>query len=523
MATQSTVPNLDSRGSTYHFVTYTGAPNIDPNARKLAKRNVMKHIHRNRRKALAARRRIPLQCKLEVPQAITEGNANSSERLHSFHSLAPSAPIDALINADSSSLPQVCSVTDKASTIEPLSGILTMSRLGAGRGDPFLRYPIKISPRYKELVDIIFDKRGGKASPLSAAWFQISILDAAAFHQLLSGAATYFNNLRHGDGLQASGESLAHHTYSLQLVNRQMRDVKAATNDGVISAIIGFACYYHLIGDMRSWKTHLDGLKEIIHLRGGLVTLDSNTFLRIMLSCIDISGSCTLDETPKFPLPVNPMPAIQPSLPFSALDSSYHHNIDILLFNCTNNLALIEILIDLIQESSHLQDEIQRTKGDILSDSMYICNHTNPLLHRLLSLPRHKDTSAVPDVAETIRLAAILYLIAIRQAFGIYPTRVTRQIRKLSVLLITIESNGAERNMWADRGLGCLQLWIITVGGILCDDRDRTAWFAKCLHTAMRRMSVATYGDLEDMLKGFSWIDEIHGTLLKVFRSKLIT
>lgn len=91
---------------------------------------------------------------------------------------------------------------------------------------------------------VVFDERGGKASPLRVAWFQISILDAAAFHQLLSGAATYFNNLRKGDGLAANGESLAHHTYSLQLVNRQMSDVKVATTDGVVSSIIGFACYY---------------------------------------------------------------------------------------------------------------------------------------------------------------------------------------------------------------------------------------------------------------------------------------
>ncbi len=149
---------------------------------------------------------------------------------------------------------------------------------------------------------VVFDERGGKASPLRVAWFQISILDAAAFHQLLSGAATYFNNLRNGDGLAVNGESLAHHTYSLQLANRQMSDVKVATTDGVISSIIGFACYYvrvppppksglktdvvikHLIGDMINWRTHLDGLKAVIRLRGGIETLESNEYLKIMLS-----------------------------------------------------------------------------------------------------------------------------------------------------------------------------------------------------------------------------------------------
>ncbi|PVH85431.1 hypothetical protein DL98DRAFT_606526 [Cadophora sp. DSE1049] len=523
MATRGTCPTSDNGGSIYHFVTCTGAPITDPNARKQAKRNVMQHVHRSRKNALAARRHKPMLCDLDVPQEFTEGHVNSSERLDLDTSQTDLAPTDLQLNAGSSFLPQTVAITDKTLTTAPLPDILTMSRVGAGRGDPFLRYPIKVTPRSRELVDIIFDERGGRASPLRVAWFQISILDAAAFHQLLSGAATYFNNLRNGDGLQANGESLAHHTYSLQLVNRQMRDVIVATTDGVISSIIGFACYYHLIGDMKSWREHIDGLKEIIRLRGGIETVDSNTFLRIMLSCIDISGSCTLDETPTFPLPTNPISAILPSLPFSSLESNYRQNANILLLNFPNTFSLINILVDLMQESSHLQREIEGTEGNILMDSMYICDHTNPLLHKLLSLPRHEVTSIIADMVEMIRLAAILYLIAIRQAFGIYPTRVTSQIRKLSVLLMTSERDDAEANMWEDRGLGYIQLWVITVGGVLCNEKDRAPWFAKHLHAAMRRMSIATYGDLEDMLRGFSWIDEIHGTLLKDFRSKLMT
>ncbi|CZT46217.1 uncharacterized protein RSE6_06618 [Rhynchosporium secalis] len=116
-----------------------------------------------------------------------------------------------------------------------------MSRLGAGRSDPFNDYPITLNHRSRELLDLIFDERIGSASPLKGFWFQISLLDTAAFHQLLSGAAIYFNNLHQGDGGQASGESLAHHAYSLQLVNDQMRNTESATTDGVISSIIGFA------------------------------------------------------------------------------------------------------------------------------------------------------------------------------------------------------------------------------------------------------------------------------------------
>lgn len=197
-------------------------------------------------------------------------------------------------------------------------------------------------------------------------------------------------------------------------------------------------------------------------------------------------------------------------------------HIDVLTFYCSNSFNLISFLTNLRLESVHLQSEIHQTKGIILLDSMYVCDHINPLLHQFLSFPRQDTSSPIAAMAEMIRLAAILYLIAVRQSFGIYPTRVTSQIRKLSVLLMTFEGGGSGDTVWENRGLEWLELWVITVGSVLSDEKDKTAWFAERLHAAMRRMSVATYGDLEDKLREFSWIDEIHGTLLRDFRSKLI-
>ena len=117
----------------------------------------MQHVHRSRKNALAARRHKPLLCELDVPQEFGEGHANSSERPHlgTFqYSLAPpGVQPNAMPNAISSALPQAQAVRGNTSTKAPLPDTLTMSRLGAGQGDPFLRYPIKITHRSKEFVD----------------------------------------------------------------------------------------------------------------------------------------------------------------------------------------------------------------------------------------------------------------------------------------------------------------------------------------------------------------------------------
>ncbi|MAD87094.1 MAG: hypothetical protein CL912_29395 [Deltaproteobacteria bacterium] len=170
----------------------------------------------------------------------------------------------------------------------------------------------------------------------------------------------------------------------------------------------------------------------------------------------------------------------------------------------------------------HLQTKIQQTEGNILVDPTYTCDYFDPILHRLLSLPRQDLSSSNASIAEMIRLGAILYLIAVRQSFGIYPIRVKIQIRKLSVLLISFEDSETKDRTWDKHGLGWMELWVNTLGGVLNDEIDEAPFFAKHLHDAMHRMAVMTYGDLEDRLREFAWINEIHGALLTDFRRKLI-
>ena len=135
-------------------------------------------------------------------------------------------------------------------------------------------------------------------------------------------------------------------------------------------------------------------------------------------------------------MPTNFIPCI-PSHPHER--SALHANI--LPSEFSDSFVLTDILRDFGLESLHLQTKIQQTEGNILVDPTYTCDYFDPILHRLLSLPRQDLSSSNASIAEMIRLGAILYLIAVRQSFGIYPIRVKIQIRKLSVLLISFEDS----------------------------------------------------------------------------------
>ncbi|CZT05832.1 uncharacterized protein RAG0_11763 [Rhynchosporium agropyri] len=302
-----------------------------------------------------------------------------------------------------------------------------------------------------------------------------------AFHQLLSGAAIYFKNLHQRNGGQASGESLAHHAYSLQLVNDQMRNTESATTDGVISSIIGFAATTYAVPRHR-WvhilTLHLAfdcGYEKLEKAFGGVERDHPSTSYQFTtlgyteLSNVDISGSCSMDEAPSFPLPEGLPPSTLP-IP-SSMTLSPFSQIELLHSSFPSNSELFNNLTQLDLESLHLQDKIKNTGGTILLNSTL------------------DDMSQISAMADMLRLAAVLYLIAICQSFEIYPTRVTVQIRKLSASIMTSEGSGPNQRIWEDHGLGLAGLWIMSVGAILSDEKDKAAWFAKRLQDSIRRLS----------------------------------
>ncbi|RDW67554.1 hypothetical protein BP6252_08950 [Coleophoma cylindrospora] len=121
--------------------------------------------------------------------------------------------------------------------------ISIVDRLGAGRMDPFIKYPIEMTNQTYQLVDDFFDDRYGNLAPFRDTWFPVGLNDAASFYQVLSNAALNVNNVRHNTTGAESVHSLKYHTKALNLVRRRISDLGEATSDGLISTICGFACY----------------------------------------------------------------------------------------------------------------------------------------------------------------------------------------------------------------------------------------------------------------------------------------
>jgi hypothetical protein len=69
------------------------------------------------------------------------------------------------------------------------------------------------------------------------------MVNPASFHQVLSNAAINLAFLRGIRGASEQKESMLHHTTALSIAAKQMADSATSTSDGVLGAVIGFACY----------------------------------------------------------------------------------------------------------------------------------------------------------------------------------------------------------------------------------------------------------------------------------------
>ena len=73
-------------------------------------------------------------------------------------------------------------------------------------------------------------------------WLPIGLADAAAFQQVLSMFGSHLRALYGHETLFSISESLTYHTRAITSVKERLSDPALNISDGMIGAVIGFAC-----------------------------------------------------------------------------------------------------------------------------------------------------------------------------------------------------------------------------------------------------------------------------------------
>lgn len=336
-------------------------------------------------------------------------------------------------------------------------------------------------------------------------------MDPAAFHQILSNAALHISRL-HPQITQYAEDAAAFHVVAIRSVNERLQDTRSATTDGIMAAVTAFACHSHYLGDFNAWHMHMEGLKKMVSLRGGIDSPSLPTILKTVLFFVDVSGATSQDLRPYFPqpktistassecLPTASGPWVPPSLP-KVFQSS---------LRTQTESSIGSIIGSLWSVSEALDRTLAEDPRALWSDSTSIGHSIHSLLHDINSLSptANGDVSAVLPLAEVMRLAAVLSLAESRRRLGIWPVWSYIHVAKLRDLLESFLSADNGRDPWTTNR--SLKLWILMLGGMEATVEGHKAWFVGQLAQLARQMRLRPWSDARRVLLNAVWIDTVH-------------
>ncbi|GJC80382.1 hypothetical protein ColLi_03220 [Colletotrichum liriopes] len=155
------------------------------------------------------------------------------------------------------------------------SGALTNYRFGSL--DPFDSYPQTRLPReqvqrliHSFLHKIAFEyyplDLSATSNPFLVSWWPLALGDPALFHVSLQ-TACLDEELLAQKGFQSSEILMAD---SVALLRRKVEDTSLAIQDGTMNSVITLAAIEFGKGNTRVSDMHVDGVKKLVNMRGGI-------------------------------------------------------------------------------------------------------------------------------------------------------------------------------------------------------------------------------------------------------------
>lgn len=127
----------------------------------------------------------------------------------------------------------------------------------------------------------------GNPGLLRTSWFPLAMTEPALFSVIILLAASHYASLR-GDLGNTKCDLLSLRCEAISSINKSLETQQlGAVRDGLIGAIAKMASHEAMFGSLENYNIHMQGLKRVIHLRGGLTSLGLNGLLHRIVLWID--------------------------------------------------------------------------------------------------------------------------------------------------------------------------------------------------------------------------------------------
>ncbi|KAH7306113.1 hypothetical protein BKA65DRAFT_601851 [Rhexocercosporidium sp. MPI-PUGE-AT-0058] len=439
----------------------------------------------------------------DMASSSTNLSGTGFTQLHgSVHNLPPATLSTPLANS-SSQYPQDASALDPfPNNFDPISPI---TPLGAGRIDPFANYPIKMNKGELWLIDQVNTAHDPTFRTLRERWLPVMIKGPATFHQFLANVSLNVSRVR-GESLD-NVVTVAHHSLAIRSVNQKLSDPVLKASDDVLLGILSFRCYNLVKGDFDAAAVHLEGLNNVVELRGGYNGSGISPMLVSLIYGVEMTRICQQDTKPLFPVPKmfditqeqqfgspsTPLPQIATSTrPWGAIFLAGHPIID-----------TFDSLDAIIQLS-----ESKANQGQSWKVVNFVIRRLYPIVHRLMIL---KNIEGVPTgywaiVQEASRLAIFFFLGELRRQCGALRVSTTLFLSKFKSHMTTV---GASID-WEP----CLPLllWMLFFGTLESWGLPAQDWYVETIVSVAEAMKLGSWGAVVEKVKEFLWVENIYDT-----------
>jgi hypothetical protein len=307
--------------------------------------------------------------------------------------------------------------------------------------------------------------------------------------------------------------AISHMTKALELLQADLAKIDRATAEVTISTIIAFSMVAFISGDFDSSGKHLHGLFKVLNMRGGLGSLKTCTYLQIkccrlvskhlaqfnfsfhsLYPRLDLSYAMCTSSKPLF-FTANNI-SWKSYLPKST-PVPWMTTVNFLVGDLNTDSKMVNIWHDLheFSRAANIATQTNRKlEPDLLQEVMI------SVQYRLLNLQYENK-----DAHELIRVVMLAYSITILPLLFSHFTPTppinypSLQIWLQRFLIIAKESSNEK--------LKAL-LWILVVVGITIMDNEP---INLQLTHIMQALNLNSWDEVLEILKGFLWVDVLHG------------
>lgn len=369
--------------------------------------------------------------------------------------------------------------------------------------DPFGTFPIPLTPRVHELIHQVDQVK--VHSPVHEndvdAFSSCVGTNEALLYMTLSWLAARAG----GSSAPENFESSFYLQSSVSAINQELENAEeCGISEGTIAAVACMTNMENLNGERCKAVIHMNGLEQMVNLKGGLCNLSAA--LRRLILWTDLLYATSWQSTPRFPyIDFSHLPPLSTYLPATSPKPILTFS-NCLIHNLiqTGNGTLLPILQD-AHELTHFLDVIQSKDISYLNDASYP-DRVYSIEHHILELLAQNDI--IMDDSPARIITPLLHSLLLYTYTNLRLTPDGGQIRRTLVGRLRMSLEATELTV-LNCSFAAELMWMLFLGGTAAQGGEERKWFKEQLWWVLNQNSALEWSweQMSAVLTGVLWLE----------------